>query len=248
MGSTPGTNGTGASNNQVCNKIEENNREEKGGIERRKLPTRAFYFTRIVFIFILMSYHIYFFHILYLLFFIFHFLFQDNVTPSGDNCRDFLTVKSKSTSNLSCNADTDTEKAREKVGRERIRSANYSPNKIKIRKYFNRNKNNYEDRDNGTDTDKSSIRGNVNENNNTPGNGSVHSSGGANGRHSKIPRKIKKTWKDIPESPSSSSFSVGMWLEYMGLRQYEKTFLLSGYDTIESVSKICFVYLLRFNV
>ena len=47
-------------------------------------------------------------------------------------------------------------------------------------------------------------------------------------------KKIKKTWKDIPEC-TSSSFSVGNWLDYLGMRQYESVFLNNGYDTIETV-------------
>ena len=54
-------------------------------------------------------------------------------------------------------------------------------------------------------------------------------------------KKIKKTWKDIPEC-TSSSFSVGNWLDYLGMRQYENAFLNNGYDTIETVRfKISFL-------
>ena len=47
-------------------------------------------------------------------------------------------------------------------------------------------------------------------------------------------KKVRKTWKDIPDG-STSSFSVGNWLDYLGLRQYENVFLNNGYETIEMV-------------
>ena len=138
--------------------------------------------------------------------------------------RSLVKEKSKSVSSMDILLEDNSIKFKGSPGEYKLKNGNDShgstpSSSSKDRQYYNRNKNNV------------NILDYHNENDDV--------------RKVKSIKKIKKTWKDIPEC-SSSSFSVGNWLDYLGLRQYENVFLNNGYDTIETVRFRFFSFFVKF--
>lgn len=97
------------------------------------------------------------------------------------------------------------------------------------RKDRDRDRDRDKDRDNGRDKEAPSARDSGKDRD------SARESNKGDKEPKKPPRSIRKSASDLSTASSSSS-SVGVWLEMFGLRQYESVFMAGGFDTVELVS------------